>query len=343
MSSTGDLDRAAKLRAEAEKLEKELAGVMASRPRPVATEEKPDAVVRPYMTFEQIKEEVSKTLTSSGGSPDACIKQMKASGMLSKFESASVKGFRRYDQNAFEQATGFPVQQVESGGTQDDLKIALGVVMALSSLAVVGGSFLGGFVGTLLVYIFLLIPISFIGIGSVAPGVISVGVVAVNNLLDGKAKERKITSEAARFMTGYLLGLPIEKVTQGEDATSVKFYDTIDGNMKDLGFSSTGPDARKKFGQEDILSSAVMAIAGSVAERLEFGKVIDRQADFLYLVALMDIVRPALRAGQKNDLVIYSALQAHKIISSNKSKLERIKEKVAAKAGLAELVAAVEE
>jgi hypothetical protein len=52
--------------------------------------------------------------------------------------------------------------------------------------------------------------------------------------------------------------LPIEKVTQGDDATSVKFYDTIDGTMKDLGFSSTGPDARKKFGQEDILSSATM-------------------------------------------------------------------------------------
>jgi hypothetical protein len=80
-----------------------------------------------------------------------------------------------------------------------------------------------------------------------------------------------------------------------------------------------------------------------VAERLEFGKVIDRQSDFLYLVALMDIVRPALRAGQKNDLVIYSALQAHKIITSNKSKLERVKEKIAGKAGLAELVAAVEE
>jgi hypothetical protein len=60
-------------------------------------------------------------------------------------------------------------------------------------------------------------------------------------------------------------------------------------------------------------------------------------------VALMDTVRPPLRAGQKNDHVIYSALQAHKILSSNKGRLERLKEKMAAKAPFEELVAAIED
>ena len=57
-----------------------------------------------------------------------------------------------------------------------------------------------------LVYIFLLVPILFLGIGSSAPGVISVFIVLFSNLLDGRQKERKITHEAARFLTGYLLG-----------------------------------------------------------------------------------------------------------------------------------------
>lgn len=104
-----------------------------------------------------------------------------------------------------------------------------------------------------------------------------------------------------------------------------------------------GPDARKGLKQDDILPSTVLALAGSVAERMEYGKVIDKQGDFLYFVALVDAVRPPLRAGQKNDLVIYSALQAFKILSGNKSRLERLKEKIAAKAPFEELVAVMEE
>ncbi len=339
-----DLDRAAKLRAEAEKLEQELGTLMASRPKPVATEERPAPVAR-YLPPDQIKAEVGKVLSGGSVAAAAALKQLKDTGVLNKFESASAKGFRRYSAEQFEQVTGFPPQDVESGGTQDDLKWALGAVMAASTLAVFGGSFIGGFAGSLLVYLFLLIPITFIGIGSVAPGLISVGVVLVNNLLDGQQKERKVTHQAARFLTGYLLGLPIESAKQGDEVTYVKFFDTIDGNFNELGASSPsgpGPDARKKFGQDDILPNAVLAITGSVAERLEFGKVIDRQADFLYLVALMDIVRPSLRGGQKNDLVLYSALQAHKILTANKSKLEEVKAKIAAKAPLEELVATME-
>lgn len=341
-----DLDRAAKLRQEAAKLEEDLAAIQALRPKPVATEERPAAPVPRYLSFEQIQAEVTKAMSSSAV-VDATLKQLKASGVLSKFESTSAKGLRRYSAEQFESTTGFPPQDVESGGTQDDLKWALGAVMAASTVVVIGGSFLGGFVGTLLVYLFLLIPITFIGVGSVSPGVISVLVVLVNNLLDGKQAERKATHQAARFLTGYLLGLPIESVkTDGEGGTTfIKFFDTVDGNFRDLGAegaSGPGPEARKKFSQDDILAHAVLAITGSVAERMEYGKVIDRQADFLYLVALMDLVRPALRAGQKNDLVLYSALTAHKILGANKSKLERLTEKVKAKAPLAELVAVVE-
>lgn len=341
-----DLDRAAKLRQEAEKLEQELKAVQASRPKPVVTEEKPAGPTPRYLSFEQLKAEVEQAMASSAV-VDTALKQLKESGALTKFESGSAKGFRRYSAEQFEQATGFPPQDVESGGTQDDLKWALGAVMAASSLAVVGGGFLGGFAGTLLVYLFLLIPITFIGIGSVAPGVISVFVVLVSNLLDGKAAERKTTHQAARFLTGYLLGLPIESVkTDAEGGTTfIKYYDTMDGNFKDLGAQAAagpGPEPRKKFGQEDILGHAVLAIAGSVAERMEYGKVIDRQADFLYLVALMDLVRPSLRAGQKNDLVLYSALTAHKLLTANKGKLERLAEKMAAKASLAEIVAVME-
>lgn len=139
-------------------------------------------------------------------------------------------------------------------------------------------------------------------------------------------------------------GLPIEGARATDLYSTAKFFDTADGNLEDLARAAqkAGKDA-KKIKLDDILAPSALALAGSVSERMEYGKVIDRQSDFLYLVALMDTVRPPLRAGQKNDHVIYSALQAHKILSSNKSRLERLTEKMAAKAPLEELVAAVEE
>lgn len=61
---------------------------------------------------------------------------------------------------------------------------ALAAVLALSTAAVLGGVALGGFAGTFLVYIFLLVPVLFLGIGSSSPGLISILVVIVTNLIE---------------------------------------------------------------------------------------------------------------------------------------------------------------
>ncbi len=191
---------------QAEKLEKELAAVVATRPRPVepatATPQAPRA-----LTFEQRKAEVGKAIAGAAmGTLSNKLAALKEQGVLSKFGSASASGFRRFSADAFLQQTGFAAQEIESGGQGDDLKIALGVVLAISTLAVLGALGIGGTVGTTLVYLALLVPITFLGIGSAAPGVISVFIVIFLNLLDGRASERKITHEAARFLVGYCLG-----------------------------------------------------------------------------------------------------------------------------------------
>jgi hypothetical protein len=59
--------------------------------------------------------------------------------------------------------------------------------------------------------------------------------------------------------------------------TSAKFFETPDGNFADLQAQRAGPEPRKSMKQEDILPHSVLALAGSVAERMEYGKVIDRQ------------------------------------------------------------------
>lgn len=66
---------------------------------------------------------------------------------------------------------------------------------------------------------------------------------------------------------------------EGDLLTSAKFYDTPDGNFEALAAAAqkAGPEKRKAMKQDDILGHSVLALAGSVAERIEYGKVIDRQ------------------------------------------------------------------
>ena len=158
------------------------------------------------LTFEQRKAEVVKAVNAASGAISKAMTGLKEQGALTKFGSSTVAGYRRFTADAFQQQTGFAAQEIESGGQGDDLKVALGVVLALSTLAVFGALSIGGNAGTTLVYLALLAPITFLGIGSAAPGVISVFIVLFLNLLDGKGTERKITHEAARFLVGYILG-----------------------------------------------------------------------------------------------------------------------------------------
>lgn len=75
-------------------------------------------------------------------------------------------------------------------------------------------------------------------------------------------------------------GLPIEEARTTDLFTSANFFDTAEGNFADLAAAAqkAGPKEAKKMKQEDILAPSVLALSGSVAERMEFGKVIDRQA-----------------------------------------------------------------
>ena len=53
-------------------------------------------------------------------------------------------------------------------------------------------------------------------------------IVAVSNLLDGKGEQRKAAHEAARILTGYLLGLPIEATATTGKTTEVRDW-TVQG------------------------------------------------------------------------------------------------------------------
>lgn len=82
----------------------------------------------------------------------------------------------------------------------------MAAIFAVSTLVVFVGLKIGTLISTVIAYIFLTLPIIFISIGSVSPGLLTAIIVAVDSAIDGKALDRRAAQEAGRFLVGYLLG-----------------------------------------------------------------------------------------------------------------------------------------
>ena len=79
------------------------------------------APIKRTWTFEQLKTELNQQL-SGPGAIEGKLRGLKEQGALSKYGSAVPGTFRRYSPDAFAQQTGIQPQEIESGGSQDDLK-----------------------------------------------------------------------------------------------------------------------------------------------------------------------------------------------------------------------------
>ena len=272
--------------------------------------------------------------------------------------------YRKYSGDQFKQTSGISPQEIESGAALNDYKYALGAVLAVSTLCIFLSIAIGGFYGSLFVYLFALVPITFIGIGSISPGIISAAVVLLYNAIDEQKEERECTYYASRFLVGYLKGLPIQSVTQEEKKgyTKVNFYDTPKGSFdmvnmaNEIAMNVEGPslspsspspeDAaqRVEMTKEEILPYTALALTGSVNEKLVTGKVIDRLNDFLYLDALMAKVNDPKRLNDndRNDLSLYAAMAAYRTVNNNKYTIQKLTKLVQEGKGLADLITCVE-
>ena len=370
------LEKAAKLKAEAEALQSQL---LADNPE-LAIKEEEAKKKRVRFSSEEIKAEVSKALevalrkrANNEGDLNTMktpyeeqqnmkqvtleLETLKEKNILKKYNSDSM-AYRKYSGDQFKQTSGISPQEIESGAALNDYKYALGAVLAVSTLCIFLSIAIGGFYGSLFVYLFALVPITFIGIGSISPGIISAAVVLLYNAIDEQKEERECTYYASRFLVGYLKGLPIQSVTKDEKKgyTKVNFYDTPKGSFNvvnmanEMATNVEGPSLpettsrRVEISKEEILPYTALALTGSVNEKIVTGKVIDRLNDFIYLDALMAKVNDPKRLNDndRNDLSLYAAMAAYRTVNNNKYTIQQLTKLVQEGKELADLIACVE-
>lgn len=210
------------------------------------------------------------------------------------------------------------------------------------TVAVVLGSTLGGIIslaalpeniGATFCYLFALIPIGFIAIGSTSPGIIAGAMVASRggSKEDADAKRERICRhEAGHFLCGYLCGLPVKnyEISSDTGVACVEFHTN----------SATTP----KLTSDEIAALSVVAMSGTVAEIMSYEKATGGENDLLELQNIFKKSDDFIGAAKQQDLTRWGALTSYSLIKSNKSQYEGLVEAFKSKKSLSECVSIIE-
>ena len=241
------------------------------------------------------------------------------------------------------------------GGDGGDVKfedfqdLTIAVVLGSTLLGILALAVLPPNVGATFTYLFALIPIGFVGIGSVAPGIIA-GVIVSARGGGGKEddearRERICRHEAGHFLCGYVCGLPVKKYEINTDTgvACVEFHPTATASAAAGGGGGGGGGGRRgELSDSDIAHLSVVAMSGSVAEIAKYGKATGGEADLIELQNCFRRSRDFVGAARQQDLTRWGALTSYGIIKSNSDKYEALVGAFREKRSLADCVSIIE-
>jgi hypothetical protein len=219
----------------------------------------------------------------------------------------------------------------------DDFKYAtLGVTFGSAALAVASLAFLPENVGATFCYIFALVPVLFLGLGSTVPGVIADAIARIRNgdstANDGdNGMDRICRHEAAHFLCGYLCGLPVcEYSATAQSVPRVIFHPTRQG------------PATRAYTPEEIAALAVVSLSGSVAEVLKYGNCKGAINDLLELQNFFRRSSEFIGAQKEQDLTRWGAITSYQLLTAHKAKLEALVEAFREQQSVAQCIAIIE-
>ena len=215
----------------------------------------------------------------------------------------------------------------------------IGVFAAFSLIAVVLGIGVGGNTGASLAYVFAAVPLIFLSIGSVAPGII-VGLISQieggkegkGGNVDSAGINRRVRHEAAHFLVGYLLGLPIAAYEVETNTSCVEFHPTVNGEIV--------PNQRLSKGEIDKLS--VVALSGAVGEALNFNSATGGGQDLELLQRLLLICEERMTRAKQEDQSRWGALSARMLLRQYDPEYQALCKAFAEKKSVPECMAILE-
>jgi hypothetical protein len=262
-------------------------------------------------------------------------KELKESKSVVAFGSANLRSFP-VTLATLEQRTGLTPEALGldegQGVNLDDFKYAtLWVTGGSTVLGIASLAFLPPNVGATLCYLFALIPILFLAVGSTVPALIANAIAAIKGSgsdSEASSQERICRHEAAHFCCGYWCGLPIAGYTVEEGVARVEFA-----------------AASREYSTTEVAALSVTALAGLVGEAFEWKKVSSGSGtgDLMQLDQVFRRSSEFVGAKQQQDLTRWGALTAALLLRQNAEAYEKVVKAFAREAPLEECFALLEE
>lgn len=215
---------------------------------------------------------------------------------------------------------------------EDFQDLTVAVVLGSTLLGILSLAVLPDNIGATFTYLFALIPIGFIAIGSTSPGIIAAAIVATRGTKEEAVdkRERICRHEAGHFLCGYLCGLPVKnyEISADTGVACVEFH-TNSANTQGLN-------------DDDIAALSVVAMSGSVAEIMSYEKATGGENDLLELQNCFRRSKEFIGAAKQQDMTRWGALTSYNLIKANKSQYEGLVKAFEQKKSLSECVSIIE-
>ena len=218
---------------------------------------------------------------------------------------------------------------------EDFRDLTVAVVLGSTLLGILALAVLPPNIGATFSYLFALIPVGFIGIGSTSPGIIAGVIQGAKGTNEDEAtrRERICRHEAGHFLVGYMCGLPVKnyEVSPDTGVACVEFHT-----------SSNNVAVGQELSDDEIAALSVVAMSGSVAEIMEYGKATGGENDLIELQNCFMKSKEFIGAAKQQDLTRWGALTSYGLIKANLSKYEGLVNAFKENKSLADCVAVIE-
>ncbi|XP_052191400.1 uncharacterized protein LOC127800684 [Diospyros lotus] len=213
---------------------------------------------------------------------------------------------------------------------RNDAAFLFTVVGTTSFLGVLAGQLPGDW-GFFLPYLIGSISLIVLAVGSISPGLLQAAISGFSAFFPDY-QERIARHEAAHFLVGYLLGLPILGYSLDIGKEHVNL---IDEKLEKLIYSG-------QLDAKELDRLAVVSMAGLAAEGLQFDKVVGQSADLFTLQRFINRSKPQLSKEQQQNLTRWAVLFAGSLLKNNKVIHEALMSAMSRKATVFECIETIE-
>ncbi|GLC40871.1 hypothetical protein PLESTB_000013900 [Pleodorina starrii] len=258
--------------------------------------------------------------------------QLAAAGVATKWGSALTEALRR--RNVFigelRQVGIKHPDKIAVPSVRNDAAFLFSVVASTSILAVLAGQLPGDW-GFFSSYLIGGITLAVLAVGSTAPGLLAVLIDKFSQVFPDY-RDRVLKHEAAHFLLGYLLGVPVTgySVELGREHTEF-----AEAKLQQRIIERTLSD-------EEIDSLALVAVAGIAAEGREYEEVMGQTADLFDLQRLLLRSRTRLSDAQQQNVTRWAVWAAAGLLRTHAKEHGALVEAMRRGASMAECVQAIE-